>query len=226
MPHLLFDLFKRSPFGPLIEHMAKVSQCIALLEPLFDAILSNADEDKIKVVFKQIIEAEHQADIIKNEIRRSLPGRIFLPVNREDLLAYLKMQDNIADAIEDVAVLLTLKKLTIHESLHERTRQFLEKVLAVCHLCEEAVREFEDLVESAFGEAKRQKLNDIVGRMEHAEWEADKSQTKAARRLFELENEISAVDIFLIFRIFGELGDVANHANKTGDLLRRLILKG
>lgn len=221
MARMFLDLFKRSPFGPLHDHMTKVRESVSMLRPLFEAVLENQDEAKIKRIVKKISKAEHEADKIKNEIRQSLPANIFLPVNREDLLAYLKLQDDIADSVEDVSVLLTLKKIQIPESLHEEIFAFLDRVTEVFRLCDEAEEEFERLVKSGFGEAEKEKLLKIVAKAEHAEWEADKSQSAAASKLFSLEGEISPVDIFLLFRVFGELGKVANHAEKTGDRLRR-----
>ena len=223
---LFFDLFKKSPFGPLHAHMKKVRQCIDLLKPLFEAVLKGDDAKEVQQIVKKISKVEHQADEIKNEIRQNLPGGIFLPVNREDLLAYLKVQDAIADSVEDVSILLTLKDLKISDSLHAPIFEFVDQVVEVCNLCEKAESEFERLIQSGFTEAEKRKLLDLVAKADHAEWEADKTQTAAAKKLLSLEGEMSAVDIFLMFRIFGELGDVANHAEKTGDRLRRLLIRG
>ncbi len=225
MGRLLFDLFRKSPFGPLHSHMAKVRECMTLLKPLFVAALDEQNETKTEEIVKQISKLEHQADEIKNEIRQTLPSGLFLPVNREDLLAYLKLQDDIADSVEDVSLLLTLKRLTIPKSLHDDLFAFIDKVVEVCHLCGKAEEEFERLVAAAFGEAEKRKVHELAGKAEFAEWEADKAQMALAKRLLAMEQEMSPIDIFLWFRIFGELGRVANHAEKTGDMLRRLLVK-
>lgn len=225
MPRMFFDLFKKSPFGPLHEHMIKVRECVGLLRPLFEAVLDEQDEKKIQAITKKISKVEHQADEIKNRIRQSLPGSIFLPVNREDLLAYLKVQDDIADSIEDVAVLLTMKTFHVPAELRDAIFAFVDKVIEVFHFCEEAEEEFERTVSSGFGDAERQKVLEFVQRAEHAEWEADTAQNAAARQLFALEAKLSPSDLFLLFKIFGEVGRVANHAEKTGDRLRQLLVK-
>ena len=144
MARLFFELFRKSPFGPLSEHMAKVRECLALLRPLFEAVLEERDEEEVQALVKRISSKEHDADVIKNEIRQSLPSGIFLPVNREDLLAYLKVQDDIADSVEDVAVLLTLKQFKIPKALHADIFACVDKVLEVCGLCEEAEGESDD----------------------------------------------------------------------------------
>lgn len=226
MARMLFELFRKSPFGPLHQHMVKVEECVNLLRPLFEAVLVEKDEKKIQALAKNISKVEHQADEIKNEIRQSLPGSIFLPVNREDLLAYLKVQDDIADSIEDVSVLLTMKTLNVPDSLRDTIFSFVDKVIEVFHYCREAEAEFERTISSGFGEAERKKLLAVVQRAEHAEWEADNAQNAAARKLFSMEHELSPSDVLLLFKTFGELGRVANHAEKTGDRLRQLLVKG
>lgn len=226
MPRLFFDLFRKSPFGPLHTHMQKIHECIALMKPLFEAVLERQGEEKIQALVKDISRIEHEADIIKNEVRQMLPSSIFLPVNREDLLAYLKVQDDIADSIEDVSVLLTLKDLKVADSLKPDIYALIDKVLEVFQYCEEAEKEFEATLAAAFGEAEKRRLLSVVQKAEHAEWEADKLQHKAAKKLLTLEAEMSTLDIFMLFRVLGEVGRVANHAEKTGDRLRRLMVKG
>ena len=71
-----------------------------------------------------MFKAEHAADMIKDDIRRTIPKRFFLPVYRGDLLGYVKLQDDMADSVEDIAVLLTIKKLTLPPSLVDLTFDF------------------------------------------------------------------------------------------------------
>ncbi|MHC4091785.1 MAG: DUF47 family protein, partial [Planctomycetota bacterium] len=61
--------------------------------------------------------------------------------------------------------------------------------------------------------------------VEKAEWEADRKQYELSQALFALEDKLAATDIFLWFRIFGELGALANHAEKTADRVRRMLAK-
>ncbi|MHC4444753.1 MAG: DUF47 family protein, partial [Planctomycetota bacterium] len=58
-----------------------------------------------------------------------------------------------------------------------------------------------------------------------AEWESDKAEFDLAQKLFALEDEIKATDIFLWSQIFQELGKLANHADKTAERLRRMLNK-
>ncbi len=220
----ILDLFRKSPFEPLYQHMLKVKECIQLVKPLFEAVFEE-DYKKIEQLVKKVSKVEHEADEIKNEIRNTLPKGIFLPVHRDDILGYLKLQDSMADAIEDIAVLLTIKKLKVHPDLKEPMLNYVNKVLEVCTLIDKATDKLKVLVEVAFGGKEAEEVIDIIAKAEHAEWESDKIELEVAKKLFALENEIPPTEIFLWFFIFGKLGMLANHAEKTGDRLRRMLHK-
>ena len=64
----IVQLFSKSPFGPLQEHLKKVGDCVELVKPLFQALLDN-DDESLRSTAKQISKLEHSADEIKNEIR-------------------------------------------------------------------------------------------------------------------------------------------------------------
>ena len=85
-------------------------ECVKFVKPMFEAV-RDGQYDGLQEIAKQVFKAEHEADIVKDEIRRTIPKRFFLPVYRGDLLGYLKLQDDMADSVEDVAVLLTIKNL-------------------------------------------------------------------------------------------------------------------
>ena len=220
----ILDLFRKSPFEPVHQHMLKVKECIQLVRPLFESLLTE-DYDQLQQIVKSISKKEHEADIIKNDIRKTLPKGIFLPVHRDNFLGYLKLQDDMADAIEDVAVLLTIKKLKVHPELREPLMNFVDKVLEVCNLIDKASNKLKILVEVAFSGKEAEEVLTIVEKAEYEEWESDKSELELAKKLFTLEDKIPPTEIFLWFFIFGVLGKLANYAEKTGDMLRRMLHK-
>lgn len=223
MTHIL-NLFSKSPFEPLYEHRQKVRECVDLLKPLFEVTLAG-NEDEQKRISSAIAKAEREADDVKIEIRRILPKGIFLPVNREDLLRYLKIQDDMADAVEDVTVLLSMKELAAPLALVEQIMRFIDCVLDVCDLADEATDHLRPLVAAGFkGEGVKQVIK-LVEKTEDAERRADNISLELARTLFKFEDEIRATDIFLWFRIFDLLGDIADHAEKTGEWLRNMVTR-
>lgn len=194
------------------------------IKPLFLAVIEG-DDAKIEELTKQISKMEHKADIIKNDIRKNLPKGLFLPVNREDLQAYLKLQDAIADTTEDIAVLLTVKKLKVPSELEDNLLKFIDKILEVWESSYKATHELNLLVEVAFGGVEAEKVLDRVSETEHLEWEADCVELELAKKLFQLEGKISPVDIMLWFKIFDVMGKLANNCEKSADMLRRFLYK-
>jgi len=127
---LIGELFGKSPFGPLIQHTKKVHECVLQVKPLMEACIAE-DSQKIHSLQDEVSKLEYEADVIKQQIREQLPRRYFLPVERGDLNRFLHSQDEIADYVEDFAVVLLIRKTKIHKDLVESFRQFVDQVLAV-----------------------------------------------------------------------------------------------
>lgn len=215
-------LFAESPFEPLHQHRLKVRECVALLNPLFEASLAGNVEEQDRITEK-IAASEKEADRIKVEIRRILPKGIFLPVNREDLLRYLKIQDDIADAVEDITVLLKVKELSAPLALTEEIIKYIDCVLNVCKIADEATDHLRPLLDAGFKGGDIRKMINLVDKTEIAEREADNVGLNIARVLFMYEDEMRPTDIFLWFRIFDLIGDIADYAEKTSELLRNMV---
>ncbi len=219
---MIRDLFRQSPFEPLRYHMKTVMECVAVVRPMFEAVRDTRYDD-LHALAKKVFKVEHLADIIKDDIRRTIPKRFFLPVYRGDLLGYLKLQDDMADSAEDIAVLLTIKNLTLPATLVEPTFKYLDKVEDVCHRMGGIADFLPTLVEGDMAGEEAEQALAMVAAVEKAEWEADRLQYTLSQKLFALEDEMKATDIVLWFRVFGELGQLANFAEKTGDRLRRML---
>ena len=106
----ILSMFTKSPFKPLASHMDKVRACVEQIKPLFDA-LENKDYDSVQKISELIVKLEHEADMIKDDIRNHMHQSMFLPVDKKDFMHLLSAQDDIADAVEDLAVLLRIKNL-------------------------------------------------------------------------------------------------------------------
>ncbi len=218
----IVDLFRKSPFEPLRHHMKTVMDCVAYVRPMFEAVRDD-DDDRLQDLARKVFKAEHVADTIKDEIRQTIPKRFFLPVYRGDLLGYVKLQDDIADAVEDIAVLLTLKKLTLPPALVDGTFEYVDKVLDVCAQTRDLGDYLPTLVEGDMAGKEATQALQMIAAVEKAEWEADRLQYSLSQNLFEHEDEMKASDLMLWFRIFHEIGQLANFAEKTGDRLRRML---
>jgi predicted phosphate transport protein (TIGR00153 family) len=218
------ELFGRSPFKPLHEHMIKVKDCVDQLPLLKDAFLAG-DHDKIKVVFDAICKLEHKADIVKQEIRNQLPKSYFLPVDRGDIFNFLNAQDTIADSIEDVAVLISMRKTTVHEGLKDSFSILFDRVIETCNKAFEVSGEINDLAETGFGGFEASMVSEWIEKVCEAEWRADKAQMNLSIQVFEFEDKISPVTILLLDKIIVRLGKIANSAEAAADMMRSMLVK-
>ncbi len=219
-----FDWEDRSPFEPLAEHMRLVRACVDLVMPMFECV-RDGNYEKLREVTDAVFKAEHEADKIKADIRKTIPKVFALPVFRGDLLAFVHVQDDMADSAEDLAVQLTIKQLAMPASLGEDVMAYVRQALAVCDKLYEAVTLLKDMEEADFSGPRGEQIMTLVSQAEHEEWVADKMQYRLAQKLFALEDELRATDIFLWSQVFQTIGALANQADKTAERLRRMLAR-
>ena len=217
----ILSMFAKSPFKPLVSHIEKVNECVNQIKPLFDAFLAS-DYEKVESIAKQISKVEYKADKIKDDIRQHLPQSIFLPVDKRDFMHLLSAQDDIADAVEDLAVLMRIKNINIPDALSQPLMELVDYVVALANDACGMIRELEDLLEASFGGAEAEKVEKMASDLGVAEYEADKMQFLLAQKLFSL-SDLSAADLFLLNELIKKLGGVADQSEKIGKTLRVFI---
>jgi predicted phosphate transport protein (TIGR00153 family) len=205
----ILKLFGRSPFAPLESHMEEVSRCVYLLTDLF-AALQNKDYDTLEKIAKQISELEHKADQKKNDIRNNLPKSLFLPIDRHKLLDILTIQDSLADRAEDIAVMITLKRIDMIEPIKKNFNEFLEKNIETFKEARNIIKELHELLESSFGGIEAEKVLSMVVNVSEMESEVDSIQHKLLKSLYSSENEMTYSTFYLWQKIFESLGAISN----------------
>ena len=214
----ILSMFAKSPFKPLVNHIDIVNECVNLIIPLFKSYKSK-DYKEVEEIAKKISNFEHDADKIKDDIRQHLPQSIFLPVDKRDFMHLLSAQDDIADAVEDLAVLVRIKKIKIPDELCEPLMELVDFVVVLANNACSMIRELEDLLEASFGGAEAEKIEKMASDLGRAEYEADKKQFLLAQKLFSI-NDLSAADLFLLNELIKKLGGVADQSEKIGKTLR------
>ena len=101
----IMQMFARSPFKPMQEHIVKAQACAEQLIPFFNAVIAN-DWETARTTQHKIAVLEGEADRLKKDVRQHLPNSIFLPVPRTDLLELLRMQDKIANRAKDRPIVI------------------------------------------------------------------------------------------------------------------------
>lgn len=217
-------LLSRDPFTSLDEMMGAVNDCCAFLPPLF-AALAAGDQAQVITLAKGASAAEAAADDIKDRLRDQLPRSLFLPVDRRDVLGLISQMDAVADSAEDVGVVLTLRTFAVPPGLAEPLMQLVEAVMATVARATAVIALLPDLVSAGFGGRAAQQAREAISAVNQAEHEADKRQDQAAKLLFTLEEEISAVSLFMWTKVLQILGSIANHAENVGDRVRLFLAR-
>ena len=215
----ILSMFSKSPFKPLGSHMDKVRACVDQIEPLFKA-LDRKKYDDVGEISELIVKLEHEADKIKDDIRTHMRQTVFLPVDKKDFMHLLSAQDDISDAVEDLAVLLRIKNLDTPESIKEPLSELVNHVVKTAYKGCDLIQELEALLESSFGGAEADKVDKATQVLGTLEWEADRKQFQLAQKLFSLGNQIDAADLFLWNEVIKKLGAVADKTEQIGKTLR------
>jgi len=215
-------IFGRSPFKLLEQHMEKVKDVLDEVPPLFDA-LYECDFDHVKEVSENILKLEHEADKLKNDIRGQIPNSLFMPVDRRDFLNLLSAQDDIADAVEDLSIVLRLKNLTVPEAIRPDLMELANHVMDIGKMANKIVQELDNLMEVSFGGPEADTVMAMVDDLSTMEWKADKLQFKLAKEIFQMEESLSKGDFFVLLELGRKLGAIADKSEKVGKILRMFI---
>lgn len=215
------NLFGRSPIRPMQTHMKAAGECARAIVPLLEAMASG-DMDALDRERAKIEELEHRADDLKHEIRSHLPKRLFMAVERRDMLEILDSQDSIADVVQDVAEIAALRRMTTPSALQAPLAALAEASLATCAHSETIINELDELVETGFGRHEVARVEEMIGRLNELESRADEKGEEALRILFSIEDEIG-IGAYYWYELIGWIGNIADHAERVGNRIRLLI---
>ncbi len=221
---IIDGLFGKSPISPLQKHMTSVHSCISELKGFMIAIHAKdwKEAEKIK---KSIGRKEGEADILKKELRLSLPSTFMMPFSRRDLLDLLLIQDSIANTTKDVSGLMINRKMTLPDEISADVIELIDVCIRTSAAALKAVNELDELMETAFGKRERKVVGSIIAEVNELESQSDKIQHQIRTKLFPLEKDYPPVDVMFYYRAVEWLGELADAAQKVGSRLEVLLAK-
>ncbi len=218
---LMGNLFGRSPIRPMQKHMHAAVACARMVVPLVEA-MSSGDADALPGLRSEIDRLEHEADHLKHEIRRHLPRRLMLAVERRDLLEILDFQDSIADATQDVAELADQRSMLVPESMKATFGELAQRVVDACERAEKIIDELDELLETGFLGREVERVELMITELSLVESDTDKLAETLQRQLFALEDELG-VGTFFWWQLINRVASMADYAERVGNRLRLLI---
>jgi predicted phosphate transport protein (TIGR00153 family) len=221
---LIDTLRKKSPFGQLLDHMGKVKECICILREGLVKYYTG-DYKGFSEIAKEVSELEHEADIIKGNIRNHLPSSILMPVDKGRFLWTLREQDAILDHAENLVEMLDMRHTKIPEELQPLFIEHCKLVMETVEAMELAVENIRDLAESGFSKREREHTKQYVHKVHDWEYMADQKRYEAAKGIYKLEKKLEPMDVYHLLKIIDWVDDIADHAENVADCLRLMIAK-
>ena len=218
-------LFGRSPFGQIQQHMDQVAKCIHKMSEAIEAVKTGSFTD-LDQISNEVSQLEHQADQIKDEIRGRLLKRVFMPIDRSEVMEILSLQDSLADTAEDVCKVLTLKPLPMLNEFKPDFDQFVEFNLQAFGVAENIIKQLDELIESGFGGVEADRVRGLAKDTAFAEHQADLIQLQLLKKIYARDHELTTGEFHLWMRLTRVLSRVSNVSeNLANQILKTLSLK-
>ncbi|MFO7554922.1 MAG: TIGR00153 family protein [Desulfobacterales bacterium] len=217
-----FSMFMTSPFEGLQEHAEKVKECAWAFQQAIECHL--AHECQTFEEFRQeIIQLEREADAIKRRIRGHMPKGTLMPVYNFLLFRYLREQDQVIDCVEDTLDWLSYRtEPGIPKELEKDFLILLDGVIDPIEQLSKMVAEARKYFKN-YSEEQRVAVKKIIHTLHIMEREADKAEDTVKRKVFNMD--IDAVTVFHMVRLAETIGDIADHAQNAGDMMRAMIAR-
>lgn len=218
-------VFGESPFKPLYEHAKKACEAAYALGDIIKAYCDR-DASKVDNLCEKISGLEHEADEIKQNVRRRLPYSILLPVKRGDVLEFLKPQDSISDSAEDIAKVMTLTDpYDLPGDVKEGLMEIMVKTIQTLDAYLRLVKKLSELPRTAFRRKGVEEALDLVSPVEELEHQIDVIELGLSRKIFKLQDKLGAVGVFHLSRIVELLCNVSDYAARAADRLRTMLFR-
>ena len=220
----IFKVFGRSPIKPLQTHMSISLQCAERLMDFFAAAKAN-DWERAYQVQQLIVNLENEADTIKQDIRSHLPKTLFMPIPREDILEILTMQDRLPNAVKDIAGLVLGRKMKLPAAIEFSYLQLLKRTIDCAAKIHQAINKIDELLETGFRIDEINLIDHLIQEGSQIEHDTDTLQIQVRLQLFQVEHQLSPIDVMFLYKVIELTGDIADRAEQIGERLQLLIAR-
>jgi uncharacterized protein len=219
------DTYRRkSPFDQLVDHMGKVRECIDLLT---NGLIRyyKGEYTGFSELADKISAFEHEADVIKGNIRNHLPTSLLMPVDKGKFLWALREQDAILDHAENLVLMCDMRHTKIPKELQGLFIEHMISVAETVKAMEHAVENIKDLVESGFVKKEREQTKEFIYKVHEAEYNADQKKYDLTKKIYQIEKKLTPMDEYHLLKIADWVDDIADHAENVADWLRSMIAR-
>jgi predicted phosphate transport protein (TIGR00153 family) len=218
----LLSLFREDPFVKLLKHARTLQESTAMFRNAVICYLDGACEE-FGLLHVEVTKAEHEADRIKRNIRGHLPRGIMMPVDKFQFLLYLREQDKVVDALQDTLHWLSYRDTKVPDQLVDDLLLLVDKAVEVANqlpiMVERASRYFR-----TFSDKDRKEVKELIYGLRQKESQSDQVERKLKSDIFSLTDP-DPLTVFHLIRFVEHLGEISNHAENAGDIMRAMIAR-
>ena len=221
----VLDVVAESPFVPLEAHATKG---VLAVEKLAEAMEAYCEGNYaiLEERTEEIDKLEHEADKLKQKIRTGIPSSVRLPVNKKDLLSFLKQQDSIADYAQAAAYWMTLRPCkNIPDKIKEGFLELMGTSLKTARLYDELVGKLYKLLATSFSKEEIKETMTIIPEVEKLEHDVDVLETALLKEIFEHEDTIGGAGVCHLMGLVERIGGIADKSASAADRLRTMIYR-
>jgi predicted phosphate transport protein (TIGR00153 family) len=221
----VLDVVAESPFVPLEAHAKKG---VLAVEKLAEAMEAYCEGNYaiLEERTEEIDKLEHEADKLKQKIRTGIPSSVRLPVNKKDLLSFLKQQDSIADYAQAAAYWMTLRPCkNIPDKIKEGFLELMGTSLKTARLYDELVGKLYKLLATSFSKEEIKETMTIIPEVEKLEHDVDVLETALLKEIFEHEDTIGGAGVCHLMGLVERIGGIADKSASAADRLITMIYR-
>ena len=221
----VLDVVAESPFVPLEIHAKKGVLAVEKLAEAMEAYCAG-NQAVLEERTEEIDKLEHEADKLKQKIRAGIPSSVKLPVDKKDLLSFLKQQDSIADFAQAAAYWMTLRPCkTLPEEIKEGFLELMSASLKTTRKYDELAGELYKLLATSFSKEEIKETMAIIPEVEKLEHDVDVLETALLKKIFENEDALGGAGVCHLIGLVERVGGIADKSASAADRLRTMILR-
>lgn len=224
MSTVVWSVLKECPFQMLHQHALCVQEAMNNLCLLFE-YGKQREPDLSCAALSKVHEQEQQADQIKQSIRKLLNERIYIPVNRRDLLDVLFLQDSIANQIEDISGLFYARQMEILTVWEDVWDQFLATMVRAVQLVVQINEDLSHIIEAGFHSRMQTILLETVVSLDECEHLHDQFLKEMRLKLYDVEATLKPIDVWFYYQFLDRMGNVTDLARRLGFQLISLVTR-
>lgn len=221
---VVWSLLEECPFQMLLKHALCVQEAMVHLSLLFEH-RKNKDEKAAAAALESVSSHEHQADLIKRNIRKLLNEKIFIPVSRRDLLDVLLLQDSVANEIEDISGLFFARDMNVLDVWDDVWGEFVSTMTRSVALMVQLNEDLSHIIEAGFQSRMQKVMMETVSNLDDCEHEHDEILKDMRKKLYAIEDSMKTIDIWFYYQLLDRMGNVTDLARRLGFQLNTLVTR-